>query len=54
MPIVVEFLEVKKLVAGRELWNDLIGAADLSADFGAAPRVAVSRNVCRIVNAILR
>jgi hypothetical protein len=46
--------DVKKLAAGRLLWNDRIGAADRKAVFDAAPRVEVSRKIGRIVNAILR
>jgi hypothetical protein len=44
--------DVKKLAAGRLLWNDRIGVADRKAVFDAAPRVKVSRKGCRIVKAI--
>ena len=47
-------LEVKKLAfAFGVLWKVRTGAADLMKDLEAAPRLAVSRNGCRIVNAIL-
>lgn len=46
--------EVKKLAfAFGVLWKFRTGAADLRNDFEAAPRVAVSRNGCRIVKAML-
>lgn len=47
-------LEVKKFAAGLVEWNDRIGVVDLKIDFEATPSVEVSRNGCRIVNAILR
>jgi hypothetical protein len=50
----VVVLEVKKFAAGLDEWNDRIGIADLKMDFEATPSVEVSRNGCRIVNAILR
>jgi hypothetical protein len=49
----VVVLEVKKLAAGLELWNDRT-EVDLKADFEATPRVEVSLKGCRMVNAILR
>ena len=49
----VAVLEVKKLAAGLEWWNDRIGA-DLNAVFETKPNVEVSLKGCRIVNAILR
>ena len=44
--------DVKKFAAGRELWNDRIGA-DLNVVFEAPTRAEVSRKGCRIANAIL-
>lgn len=48
---------VKKVfaAAGREEWNARVvaGAADLKAPFATVETAAVSRNGCRIVNAIV-
>ena len=46
-------LEVKKLAAGLEWWNDRIGV-DLNTVFETNPSVEVSLKGCRTVNAILR
>jgi hypothetical protein len=50
----VVVLEVKKFAAGLVEWNSRIGVAGLKTDFEATPSVEVSRNGCRIENAILR
>jgi hypothetical protein len=50
----VVVLEVKKFAAGLVEWNDRIGVADLKIDFEATPSVEVSRNGCRIANAMLK
>ena len=44
---------MKKFAAGLLEWNDRIGVADLKMFFEATPSVLVSRNGCRIVNAIV-
>ena len=51
--IVVGVLEVKKLAAGLEEWNDRIGVADLKIDLDTKPSEEVSRIGCRIEKAIL-